>query len=65
MTNLEKYKYEIINILTVYFDSELGVKDGKPVNCKFISCEECDLSSKYGESCKINTIKWLAAEVKE
>lgn len=65
MTNLEKYKEEIINIFKTYFEADLAVKNNRPINCKFISCEECDLSSKYGESCKINTINWLAQEVRK
>ena len=67
MTNLEKYRDQIMDIL-VGNDSHIGVKNGKPVNCDSISCDECDLQdNRYDNcsTCKQATIEWYLEEYKD
>lgn len=63
MTNLEKYKDIIIDILEEY-GADIGVRNGVPVNCRSISCDECDLG-RISEKCKRATIEWYLEEYKE
>lgn len=60
MTNLEKYKNRILDILDGY-NADIGVRKGVPVNCHSIDCSECDLCNKRG-SCKKATIEWYLEE---
>lgn len=63
MTNYEKYKNDIAKILA---DCSLAVKDGQPVLCASIPCEEC----KYYENhnCTLDTndvVEFLDSEYVE
>lgn len=61
MKNYEKYQKQIINILKE--GNCIAVKDGKPVDCSSILCEECDFFREEQEcNCKAKLGKWLEAE---
>ena len=55
MTNFEKYKDRILELITES-NSTPVLKDGKIVACRCISCEECDFN---GGNCRENQFNWL------
>lgn len=55
MTNFEKYKDRILELITEG-NSTPVLKDGKIVACRCISCEECDFN---GGNCRENQFNWL------
>lgn len=65
MTNFEKFYEEIKELYNTYFDAELAVKNGRPVNCHFIECKECDLFSEDDPRCDIKTLEWLSAKAED
>ncbi len=56
MTNFEKYKDEVLRMLEVSTCETPGVRNGIPVICDSIACDECDLQ---GEGCIFGFINWL------
>ncbi len=60
MTNREKFRDELDNMLSVF----LAVVNGKPVPCEDTDCRECDFRRKchVRENCVID---WLNAEYQE
>lgn len=58
MTNFEKYKSEVLRVLEVSECENPGVKNGIPVMCDSIACNDCDL---HGDeiSCIHKFINWL------
>ena len=55
MTNFEKYKNKILEIVTEN-NSIPAKKDGKIIPCEGLRCGECDFSEG---SCKMNQYAWL------
>lgn len=55
MTNFEKYKNKILEIVTES-NSIPAKKDGKIIPCEGLRCGECDFSEG---SCKMNQYAWL------
>ena len=61
MTNKEKYADKIIDIAAI---SKLALKDGKPVPCAEMRCQECGfLSTDY--TCNHKVHEWLNSEYVE
>lgn len=56
MTNFEKYKDEILKIVTENHSS-LAKKDGAVVSCMEVSCKECDFDAVG--ICGENRLRWL------
>lgn len=56
MTNFEKYKDEILRIVTENHSS-LAKKDGTVVSCMEVSCKECDFGAVG--ICGENRFKWF------
>lgn len=61
MTNLEKYKNELNNII----DDEKGIAvvDGNPRECHYNICTKCEF--KEAHSCTKQLIRWLLKEYEE
>lgn len=66
MLNREKYREEIIKLATN--KGIFALKDGKPVLCEDVKCEDCDFCEKSIIACKGNTYhfrEWLNSEYVE
>ena len=61
MTNGEKWKDEIVRI-AIRSDTRPAIKDGIPISCRSIVCEDCDLD---GGECSSKFVLWLYDEYKE
>ena len=64
MTNREKYKEELLDIIES--GSAIAIVKGKPINCKTVfKCDECDLFD--GRVCvdSDKLKKWMQSEYKE
>ena len=59
MTNLEKYKDEIMKIIKTSRSGIAGIKGGIPTPCNMVSCSECDIGNRENSTCIHNFIKWL------
>lgn len=60
MTNFEKYKDEILKIIANSDYEIVAVKNGIPVLCDDIECDDCDIRDKSGNgACVSDLIKWL------
>ena len=53
MTNYEKYREEIIKILTLGQDGGFALKHRKPCICDTTLCEECDFGMLQSAACKL------------
>lgn len=66
MTNYEKYREELIEILTNGKGNSLAVVKGRPAECGEVVCEECEFYNRRTRTCQYeyqNTAKsWLNAE---
>lgn len=60
MTNREKFKCEIDNMLSVF----LAVVNGKPVPCEDTDCRECDFKGRCTKR-EGAVLDWLNAEYQE
>lgn len=58
MTNFEKWKDELIDLI----GETIALKDGTPVACYEISCDDCTL---LDGDCNTKVKEWLLAEYKE
>lgn len=60
MTNFEKYKDEILKIIANSDCEIVAVKNGAPVPCDDIECDDCDIRDKSGNgACVSDLIRWL------
>lgn len=59
MTNFEKYKDEIMKIVTESHSSP-AMKDGVVVACGDLDCKECDFNN--GGNCRKNQFNWLCED---
>lgn len=64
MTNLEKYKAQLLGLAQQNLGA--GLYDGKLISCEKIPCCRCDFRM-YGEgsNCQARFINWLYKEAKE
>lgn len=59
MINIEKYKNEICDIMTMD-NADIAFKDGKVCNCNLINCDECDFQDPdIFNGCRVNRINWF------
>ena len=71
MTNYEKYREEIIKILTLGQDGGFALKHRKPCICDDTLCEECDFGMHQSDVCKLpnqyaaSVENWMNAEYVE
>ena len=69
MTNFEKYKKQIPELIYNTKDPSLAVVGSKVINCRDARCSECEFSkkkSKYvGISCFGKLLVWLCEEYQE
>lgn len=67
MTNYEKYKDELIKILSNNVICGLAIQNGKPAVCDGIPCSECDFAGQNSRSgtCAQKLKDWLNAEYVE
>jgi hypothetical protein len=67
MTNYEKYKDELIKILSNNVICGLAIQNGKPAVCDGIPCSECDFVGQNSRSgtCAQKLKDWLNAEYVE
>lgn len=70
MTNYEKYREEIIKILSYGPNSGLALRNGKPRSCNSLNCDQCDWGSKAARVCiekdyENAVAEWLNAEYVE
>ena len=57
MTNFEKYKEEIMDILDN--GSDVGIEDNKLKSCSYISCNSCGFHDVQEDKwCQYNFFKW-------
>jgi hypothetical protein len=64
MTNYEKFKDELIKILSNNVICGLAIQNGKPAICDGIPCSECDFEGQNSRSgtCAQKLKDWLNAE---
>ena len=64
MKHFEEHSLEEILNLTSAGYPHPAVVDGKPVNCKRLSCNACDLNkyNAYGNNCTRGFLFWLYSE---
>jgi hypothetical protein len=70
MTNYEKYRDEIIKILSFGVDGGLAIQNGKPIICDATPCDECDFGVAHTGVCDSGNytpkvVGWLNAEYVE
>lgn len=64
MTNFEKYKEEIMDILGD--GSDVGIEDNKLKSCSYISCNRCGFhATQENKWCQYNFFKWGMQEYVE
>ena len=60
MTNFEKWKEELINLIA----NRMALVCGKPVGCFGVSCRNCDFYRK-DDNCRERAKEWLLSEYQE
>ena len=69
MTNFEKYKKQIPELIYNAKDPSLAVVDSKVINCRDARCSECEFSKKKKEyaglDCFSKLLLWLCEEYQE
>lgn len=62
MTNFEKYKDDLLDLIKGRHLLTIALKDGKLSRCGLVDCVDCEF---HRGSCGENLIKWLAEEAEE
>lgn len=63
MTNFEKYKDEILEIVNSGSNIALDIDGNKVIACKNLSCENCEFQDE--PDCTQSFVKWLYEEYEE
>lgn len=63
MTNFEYWKDRILEI--VISGDRLALKNGNPIECYHVSCENCNFYSDKTNSCNKKRFEWLYSEHEE
>ena len=59
MTNFEKYKNKILEVLAQTTEHVPGIINGKLVPCESLRCSECELEGDGNNICSHEFVKWL------
>lgn len=66
MTNFEKYKNKILDVIQNNIACETpAIKNNIPVLCESIACKECDFNKDSDTQCTNDFIKWLYKDNEE